>query len=73
MAVAPAKQRHGIGTHCLEGAERAARSWPADAIRLDAYDAKAGAGGFYATNGFTEVGRTKYRNTQLIYYELLLT
>ena len=43
-----------------------------DAIRLDAYDAAAGAGDFYAKNGFREVGRTKYRNAPLIYYELLL-
>lgn len=72
MAVTPAKQRQGIGSHCLEHAKRAAESWPADAIRLDAYDADAGAGRFYANNGFTEVGRTSYRNTPLIYYELLL-
>ena len=29
-------------------------AWPADAIRLDAYDADAGAGGFYASCGCTE-------------------
>ena len=43
-----------------------------DAIRLDAFDAKAGAGGFYAKCGYTEVGRTSYRNAPLIYYQLLL-
>jgi hypothetical protein len=53
-------------------AARIARDWPADAIRLDAYDAPAGAGGFYATCGYTEVGRVRYRGTPLIYYELLL-
>jgi GNAT superfamily N-acetyltransferase len=72
MAVKPAKQRAGIGRHCLKEAAKTARAWPADAIRLDAFDADAGAGRFYAKCGYTEVGRTTYRNTPLIYYELLL-
>jgi GNAT superfamily N-acetyltransferase len=72
MAVAPAKQRRGIGTRCLEEAARLARAWPADAIRLDAFDAAAGAGPFYAHCGFTEVGRASYRNVPLIYYEQVL-
>jgi GNAT superfamily N-acetyltransferase len=41
MAVTPAKQRQGIGRRCMEEAKRIARAWPADAIRLDAYDAAA--------------------------------
>jgi GNAT superfamily N-acetyltransferase len=72
MAVAPDLQRQGIGTHLIEEAKKAAIAWPADAIRLDAYDAPAGAGGFYAKCGFSEVGRVTFRNTPLIYYELLL-
>jgi len=72
MAVKPAKQRQSVGRRCLEEAVRIARDWPADAIRLDAYDASGGAGPFYARCGFTEVGRVTYRNTPLIYYELLL-
>jgi GNAT superfamily N-acetyltransferase len=72
MAVAPGKQRQGIGRRCLEAAKELAKTWPADAIRLDAYDAEAGAGPFYARCGFTEVGRVTYRNAPLIYYELLL-
>jgi GNAT superfamily N-acetyltransferase len=72
MAVAPARQRQGIGRRCLEEVERIARAWPADAIRLDAYDARAGAGSFYARCGYTEVGRVTYRNAPLIYYERLL-
>jgi GNAT superfamily N-acetyltransferase len=72
MAVKPAKQRCGIGRRCLEEAAKVARTWPADAIRLDAFDADAGAGGFYARCGYTQVGRISYRNTPLIYYELLL-
>src|SRR5580698_7674458 len=72
MAVSPALQRQGIGKRCIESANQIARSWPADAIRLDAYDANAGAGGFYSRCGFTEVGRVTYRNAPLIYFELLL-
>jgi len=72
MAVDPSKQRQGIGRQCMEEAQRIARAWPADAIRLDAYDAEAGAGPFYARCGCTEVGRVSYRNTPLIYYQILL-
>jgi GNAT superfamily N-acetyltransferase len=72
MAVAPARQRQGIGRRCLEAAREIARQWPADAIRLDAFDAKAGAGEFYARCGYTEVGRATYRNAPLIYYEMKL-
>jgi GNAT superfamily N-acetyltransferase len=72
MAVSPAKQRQGIGKRCFEEATAIARAWPADAIRLDAFDAEAGAGPFYARCGCTEVGRVSYRNTPLIYYELQL-
>ena len=72
MAITPARQRQGIGKRCLEEARQLARAWPADALRLDAFDADAGAGPFYARCGFTEVGRASYRQTPLIYYELLL-
>jgi GNAT superfamily N-acetyltransferase len=72
MAVIPGRQRQGLGRKCLEAATRAARAWPADAVRLDAFDAVAGAGEFYARCGWTEVGRNSYRNTPLIYYELIL-
>ena len=72
MAVLPRKQRQGLGGRCVEEARRIARDWPADAIRLDAYDADAGAGRFYARCGYTERGRITYRSTPLIYYELLL-
>jgi GNAT superfamily N-acetyltransferase len=72
MAVAPSKQRRGIGKRCLEEAKVVARAWRADTLRLDAFDAAAGAGGFYSSCGFTEVGRATYRDAPLIYYELLL-
>jgi GNAT superfamily N-acetyltransferase len=72
MAVSPEFQRQGIGRRCLADAERLARSWPADAIRLDAYDSPAGAGAFYQKCGYREVGRTSYRQVPLIYYESVL-
>ena len=53
--------RDGIGSLALEDARTIAQEWPADVIRLDAYDAKAGAGGFYARCGFTERGRVVYK------------
>jgi len=72
MAVAPDKQRKGIGRLCIEGARDMARKWPGDAIRLDAYDAAAGGGEFYQKCGFQEVGRATYRNNPLIYFEMKL-
>src|SRR5690606_5606877 len=72
MAVTPGVQRRGIGRRLLEAAVRTAEGWKADAIRLDAYDHPAGAGPFYAKCGFTEVGRSAYRDVPLIYYELRL-
>lgn len=72
MAVTPNMQRQGIGRQFLQEAIALARAWPSDAIRLDAYDADAGAGAFYAKCGFREVGRVNYRKTPLIYFELLL-
>ena len=72
MAVRPDYQRRGIGRSCVEHALKRVREWPADAIRLDAYQGEAGAGEFYAKCGFREVGRVVYRFTPLIYYELLV-
>lgn len=72
MAVAPPLQGQGIGRLCMAEAARAARGWPADAIRLDAYDSSAGAGEFYARCGYAEVGRAVYKGTPLVYYELRL-
>jgi len=56
----------------MDKAESMAKAWPSNAIRLDAYDAKAGAGAFYAKCGFREAGRAIYRKTPLVYFELLL-
>ena len=72
MAVSPDEQRQGVGRLCIDEACRIARKWPGDAIRLDAWDAEAGAGEFYRKCGFREVGRATYRNAPLIYFEMLL-
>ena len=72
MAVAPKLQGQGIGREMLVAAEAAVRKWPGQAIRLDAFDADAGAGAFYAKSGYKETGRTVFRDVPLIYYELLL-
>jgi ribosomal protein S18 acetylase RimI-like enzyme len=72
MEVSPDQQRKGVGRQCLDEACRIAREWPADAIRLDAYAAAAGAGEFYRKCGFREVGRATYRNAPLIYFEMLI-
>ena len=72
MAVLPEMQGQGVGRLCIEEARRIGREWPADAIRLDAYDAAVGAGDFYRKCGFREVGRVIYRSTPLVYFEMLL-
>jgi GNAT superfamily N-acetyltransferase len=72
MAVSVAHQGHGLGSMALEDACTIAEAWPADAVRLDAYDAPAGAAGFYARCGFTECGRVVYKGDPLAYYERLL-
>jgi ribosomal protein S18 acetylase RimI-like enzyme len=72
MAIAPELQRKGFGRRCLQAVLHICRAWPADAIFLDAYDAVAGAGGFYRKCGFREVGRATYRGVPLVYFEKVL-
>jgi GNAT superfamily N-acetyltransferase len=72
MAVSVAHQRRGLGRAALDDARAIAAVWPADAIRLDAYDAPAGAGPFYERCGYEERARVVYRDDALIYYELVL-
>jgi GNAT superfamily N-acetyltransferase len=72
MAVAPAVQRKGIGRALVEFAADHVARWPADGLRLDAYDAPAGAGEFYRKCGMTDRGRATYRGNPLVYFELLL-
>jgi GNAT superfamily N-acetyltransferase len=72
MAVDPEVQRQGIGRNLIEAAKAIAQTEAVDAIRLDAWNAEAGAGAFYAKCGFREVGRVTYRKVPLIYFEVLL-
>ena len=72
MAVSPRAQRHGIGRRLIDQALLVAKVVPADALRLDAYDAPAGAGEFYRKCGFKEAGRAEYRRVPLIYFERML-
>ncbi|WP_291156872.1 GNAT family N-acetyltransferase [Gemmatimonas sp. UBA7669] len=72
MAVAVAHQRKGVGRHALDDAKTIVREWPAQSIRLDAWDAPAGAGGFYEACGFISRGAVVYRGTPLRYYEWLI-
>lgn len=72
FAVSVAHQGQGLGRLAMEDACNIARDWPADAIRLDAYDSPAGAGDFYLKCGFDERGRAVYRGDPLVYYERLL-
>lgn len=72
LAVSVAHHGQGFGRLAIEDACAVARSWPADAIRLDAYDAAAGAGAFYLKCGFKELARVVYRGDPLVYYEVLL-
>lgn len=70
--VDPQFQRLGVGRQLFEYATTAAREWPVDAIRVDAYDGLSGAGPFYARCGFAEVGRTVYRGVPLVYFEFVI-
>ncbi len=72
MAIIPELQRQGIGRLGIEAVKKIVKQWPADAIFLDAYDAVAGAGGFYEKCGFREVGRASYRGAALVYFEMFV-
>lgn len=72
MAVHPRLQRKGVGRRLLQEAATLARAWPADAVRLDTFDADAGAEGFYAKCGFRKVARVTYRGVPHVDFELLL-
>ncbi|HRI20238.1 MAG TPA: GNAT family N-acetyltransferase [Panacibacter sp.] len=72
MAVHPDWQHKGIGRYMLQQIIPEVITWPAQSIRLDAYDNAAGAGEFYRKCGYTERGRALYKNNPLIYFELLV-
>jgi GNAT superfamily N-acetyltransferase len=69
LAVSPGMQRQGTGRRLMEEAVRLAKAWPAQALRLDAYDGPVGAGPFYARCGLRETGRVVYRKVPLVYFE----
>ena len=71
MSVQPDLQRTGIGRQMLQEAKSLVKGWPGQAIRLDAYNAPAGAGEFYRKCGYKEVSRVVYKGTPLIYFELI--
>jgi ribosomal protein S18 acetylase RimI-like enzyme len=71
MAVSPDFQRSGIGRALLDEALVMARAFPAGAIRLDAYDAPAGAGKFYRKCGYASAGGKVYRGVPLLYFEMM--
>jgi GNAT superfamily N-acetyltransferase len=71
MAVMPDRQRSGVGRALLEHAVKVAGEISAEAIRLDAYDATAGAGQFYRKCGYTAKGGKIYRGVPLLYFELM--
>ena len=73
MAVDPKLQGRGAGRQMLTAAEAAVGGWPGQSVRLDAFDAEAGAGRFYEKCGYQECGRVVFRSVPLIYYERLLT
>ena len=72
LVVLPARQRHGVGRECVEGAVRIVTAAGAKSVRLDAFDAPAGAGEFYRRCGFREVHRGIYLGTPLIWFERLV-
>jgi GNAT superfamily N-acetyltransferase len=72
MAVHPRRQRRGIGRALMAEALRVARELNAHAIRLDAYDADAGAGEFYRRCGYRQAGTKIYRGVPLVYFECMI-
>jgi GNAT superfamily N-acetyltransferase len=73
MAVHPRHQGKGVGRALVIEAAALARDWPGDAIRLDAWDAEAGAGAFYAKCGFRKVAHANYKGAPLVYFEMLIS
>lgn len=72
MTVSVALQGKGLGRQALDDAIAIAKAWPADAIRLDSFDADAGATEFYVRCGFEDRGRVNYKGNPLVYHEMLL-
>lgn len=71
LAVAPEARGQGVGRDLIEAAKATARSWPANALWLDAYQHSAGAGPFYEKCGFRAIGPSSHGEVPLIFYEWL--
>ncbi len=69
MAIHPNKQRMGVGRWCMAEIDNMARRDGLLAVRLDAYDAPAGAGAFYEKCGYRRVHHGSVNGTPLMYYE----
>jgi GNAT superfamily N-acetyltransferase len=69
MAIAPDRQRQGVGRQAIAAIEELAQRHGARALRLDAYVGPAGAGPFYRKCGYTRVHKGSFNNVQLEYYE----
>lgn len=72
MAVSPDHQGCGCGTALLRAVEEVALKQGVECIRLDSYDAPAGAGTFYAKAGYTNVHSGEVNGVPLLYWEKLL-
>jgi GNAT superfamily N-acetyltransferase len=64
MAIDPGSQRRGIGRRSMTLAEDAARLLGLRALRLDAYEGRAGAGEFYRKCGYSLVHRSAFRGSR---------
>jgi GNAT superfamily N-acetyltransferase len=72
MNTLPNFQRRGAGSRLIKHALKVARHNGCDALRLDAFDAPHGAGGFYLKCGFAPRGYALFRNIPHLYFEYLL-
>jgi len=72
MAIAPERQREGIGRKTMVEIEGIVRRRALKALRFDAYDGPAGAGGFYRKCGYELMHKGTINGTALEYYEKLL-
>lgn len=72
MAVDKTSQRNGFGRKIMAEMEATAAADGKYALRLDAYDAPAGAGTFYEKCGYSLVHSGSFNRVALCYYEKIL-